>query len=686
MMLRRPVRRLIALLVLVGSWTPAIASIVIAWSFDLPKEPVPGAFLSASPLIVQSRFDDIGVTVALIYGALSAVLIARRPHPVAIVTSIHALGSGLAAFGVQWGLLGEQVPGLPLWGLLLHAAGWGYVPGTVGTTIVPLLLLRAPRVPGQRVLIGLGIALAAIATFPALTHQAAGAPANPLAIQNAEYQAALPVIYGIAVVVALALSLVVAVMLVVRWAGNPPEGRRRLGWLVVGHAFLTLSYAALVIPASVAVPTWVWDFGMIAPVVGQLFYPSAVLVLVLGPRLRGIDIAVSRVLVWSILTVIAVTAYLVVVGGLGAFLPWPQEVVGIVAAAAVGVALLPLRDWLQRRVDRLIWDDGEDPDELVRRLGERVGELESGAQGLEELVEALRGAARLGWAEIRSLPPGTERAASGAPNATTEEIELRAGGDAVGVLEIAPRRGERISRRTRRELHELAAIVAVALRLAQAGTSLEHARDSVLAMRSEERRALRRELHDGLGPALAGIGFGLAAADRLLDSDPPAARDLIIRLSEDLRSRVREIRNLVRTMRSEDAELDLRAELEELARDFSTAGPDIRVEAAPASAVPRALRRGVLLIAAEAVHNAVRHADATAITIELRAGITSAELVVTDDGNGFDGGTGSSGVGLTTMRERAAELGATIRIDSAPGAGTTIRVLVPLSVPQEVLA
>ncbi len=586
-------RRVLAALVLVFSWVPALASIVIAWVFALPAEPVPGAFLSASPPIVQSRFDDIGVTVAMIYGAVSAALIARRPHPVAIITSVHAVGSGIAALGVQWGLLGEIVPDLPFWGFLMHAAGWGYVLGTTGTTIVPLLLLRRPQIRGHRILIALGIAFAITTFIPTITHQVPGGPANPFAIPIPGYQAILPLWYGTSAVIAVGLSVVVAVLLVVRWAGNPPEGRQRLGWLAVGHAFLTLSYGALVLPAQVPVPDSVWDFGMIAPVVGQIFYPSAVLVLALGPRLRGVDLAVSRVLVWSILTVIAVTAYLLIGLGIAALLPWPSEAVGITAAAAVGVALIPARPWLQRRVDRLVWDEGGDPDELVRRLGERVGELESGTQGLAELVGALRAAARLGWVEIRSLPPGTERASAGVPSATRTELDLRVGGDLVGVLAVAPRRAERITRSRTRELEELAGIVAVVLRLAQANASLEAARDSVLAIRSTERRALRRELHDGIGPALAGVGFGLAAADRLLDSDPPAARELIERLAVDLQSRLHEVRALARAMRPEDGELDLRVDLEELARDFSAAGPEISVQAPAAASVPASLRRAL---------------------------------------------------------------------------------------------
>lgn len=666
-------RRLVAALVLAGSWLPALASIVVAWAFDLPREPVPGAFLSASPPIVQSRFDDIGVTVALIYGALSAALIVRRPHPVAIITAVHAVGSGIAALGVQWGLLGERVDGLPGWGLLLHAAGWGYIPGTVCTTIIPLLVLRGARPRGSRVLIALGLALAGIAFAAGLTHQAPGAPRNPFAIPAAGYQALLVPAYTVAVTAAVGLSIVVAIALAVRWAGRPPEGRRRLGWLVVGHSFLTLSYGALVLPAELDLPRGVWDFGMIAPVVGQIFYPSAVLVLVLGRRLRGVDVAVSSVLSWSILTVLAVSTYLVLETGLSALLPWPAESIGVLAASAVAIALIPAHDPIRRRVAALVWDEDGDPEELVRRLGERVGELDSGAHGLTALAAALRAALRLGRVEIASVAPKSVRAESGSTAEEGTRLALCAGGTQVGWLAVAPRRGEALTPRVRSELEELAPVVAVVLRLAQAGATLEAARDSVIAVRHGERRAMRRELHDGIGPALAGAGFGLAAVERLIDSDPEEARALLTRLDDDLRSRVREVESLVRATREEETVVDLGADLAELARDFSAAGPDVRVATEDPDGVPRTMRRTLYLIAAEAVLNAVRHAAAREIDVRLRADDDVVELAVSDDGRGL-GARRADGVGLATMRERAAELGAPLELVERPGGGLVVRV------------
>jgi len=676
-------RRAVALAVLLASWVPALASIVIAWVFRLPELPVPGVFLSASPPIVQSRFDDIGVVVALIYGALSAVLIARRPHPVAVLFAIHSVGSGIAAFGVQWGLLGVEYPDLPLWGLLAHAAGWGYIPGTVATTIVPVLLLRnRPLGPGAFGVVVTGLALAVLAFLPALVNQApivpgTDGPVNPLAIDSPAVQLALPYVYGVAVVCAVLLSTGVAVWVVREWRAATAGRRARVGWLAVGHVFLTASYLALVLPADESIPNAVWDFGMIAPVIGQLFYPSAALVLVLGTRLRGIDLAVSRVLLWTILTVAAVTSYLLVGELLAAAFPLDEVAVGILAAAIVAVALQPARRWIASGIDRLVYGPDGDPAQLLQRLGERVGEFDSGAEGLTGLAVGLRDALGVAAVEIAPDEPGAPTALAGSGNGEPLRVELRAAGARIGEIRVQPRAGERLSRSTVRELEGLAGVVATALRLALASARLSSARDALVAARQNERRTLRRELHDGIGPALAGVGFGLAAVDNLRSSDPTAAGDLAIRLARDLREQLVEVRRVARSVRREGTVFELSVELSELAADFAGSGVEVRVDTPAAWRVPADSARSVYLVAAEAVHNAVRHAGASRVSIGLgehEAGAVA--LVVHDDGHGFDATGVRGGVGLTTMREHAAESGAAFDLSSGSG-GTTVTLTLP---------
>ncbi|MBN9140789.1 MAG: hypothetical protein J0H23_08180 [Micrococcales bacterium] len=670
-------RRAAALAVLVASWGLALSSIVIAWVFELPDLPVPGVFLSASPPIVQSRFDEIGVVVALIYGALSAVLIARRPTSVAVILAVHAVGSGVAAFGVQWGLLGQRIPELPLWGLLAHAAGWGYIPGTAATAILPVLVLRRPLGRGARLVVAAGLGLAAIATLPALVNQApvdpaTGGPVNPIAIADPAVQSALPYIYGVAVSLAVLLSAAVAVWVVVEWRRSTGTRRGRLTWLAVGHAFLTLSYALLVIPAGEAVPRIVWDLGMVAPVAGQVLYSSAVLVLVLGTRIRGIDLAVSRVLLWTILVVVAITAYLAVGEVLKATTPLDAVATGILAAALVALALQWARRGIADGIDRLIYGPDGDPAQLLGRLGERVGEFDSGAEGLAGLASALRAALGAAAVEIAPDDAVSPTVVVGEPGGEATTLELRAAGARIGEIRVSSRPGERLSRPTLRQLEGLAGVVATALRLALASARLGDARDALVAARQAERRMLRRELHDGIGPALAGVGFGLAAVDNLRVGDPAAAGELATRLAQDLREQLGEVRRVARSVRADRTVFELSVELSELAADFAGSGVEVTVDAPAAWRVPARAIRPLYLVAAEGVHNAVRHSGAAVVAIRLVEDDDAVVLTVADDGHGFDASAVAGGVGLTTMREHAAEAGADLTLDAGP-AGTTIR-------------
>jgi len=271
---------------------------------------------------------------------------------------------------------------------------------------------------------------------------------------------------------------------------------------------------------------------------------------------------------------------------------------------------------------------------------------------------------------------------SGVANPTST-LPLRSAGSLIGVLSVGPRRGERMPRRTRSELEELVGPITTALLLVQAGDARERARDRVVEARQAERRSLRRELHDGIGPALAGIGFGLAAVENLADDDPEAASALAGRLGDDLRGRVADVQGLARELRPERVQRDLVVELADLAADFSAAGPVVAVDVADAALVPVEWRDALYLIAAEAVHNAVRHAEASVITLRVARDRDEVVLQVIDDGVGFDRSVVDEergwigGVGLASMRERAVEVGAALHVRSAPGRGSTVRVAFP---------
>ncbi|MCG8154599.1 hypothetical protein GUY44_29285, partial [Pimelobacter simplex] len=390
-------------LVVVTSWGLAGASVVIAWAFQLPAAPVPGTFLASSPPEAQAHFDDIGVTVAFVYAPLAAVLLLRRPHPVAVVMAVHAVGSGLAAFGVQYGLLAAERPGLPGGGFLAYAGGWGFVPGTFLTAIVPVLLLPDPARLLRRVLVPVVAVATAIAALTSLTHQSPGMLRNPLAPDWPAYQAAAQDIYAVAAGVTLMSSVGVVAVLVRRLRAASPDLRSPLRWLLVGHVFLTASYLVTVLPASLQLAAPVWAFATIAPIVGQIFYPSAILVMGLQHRLRGVDVAVSTVLTTSIVAVLAASGYYVTVTVLE-YAGEASAAAGFTTAAVIAVALLPAHNVIQHRVDRLVYGEAGAPERLVADLGAQVGEIATGDDGVRALAAALRTTLQLGSVHIGPAP------------------------------------------------------------------------------------------------------------------------------------------------------------------------------------------------------------------------------------------------------------------------------------------
>lgn len=674
-----------------ASWLLAFASLAIAWGAGLPEAPLPGVFLSAAPAAIHAGFDTIGVTVALLYGPVSALILARRPHPAGIILAVHAVGSGLAAFGVQYGLLGERVPGLPGWGLAAFAAGWGFVPGTFLTASLPLLVgpHRLGRI--EAMLVGANLVVAAAAFFLSLTQQSVPVPVNPLAIPVPGYQAMLPELYALLSSLAVAIAVASSGMLVLRWRRARGRARTGLAWLTLGHLFLSGSYLVLVLPEGLDAPGWLFAAGLVAPVLGQVLYPAAILVAVLGQRLWGVELIVSRLVLWALLTLAGIAVYLVVVLLVPLLLPG-TEGVWLVAPIAVALAAQPMRRWLQRRIDLLVYGAGAQPRALLRRLSERIGALEPGPAGLRELAESLRQVLRLGSVEVRStttplfaVSSSGHSVAAAAPTAgarrgTEHVVPLRAGSETAGVLVVQAPEGQRLDRRTIAVVTDVAGLVAAALRLAEANLVLERARAQLIDERAQERRAIRSELHDGLGPALAGTGFGLAAVENLLPARPQQAAGLLLELADELHRRAREVRQLadeVQPSPLEGGSLD--AALAALARRFDSPALQVRLRGERAGALPSAVQDALYLIAAEAIANAARHARAGSIEARIIRHGEQVELLVTDDGIGLPA-VPRPGVGLASMRERAESLGGSLTVAGCAD-GTIVRALLPARSP-----
>jgi signal transduction histidine kinase len=467
------------------------------------------------------------------------------------------------------------------------------------------------------------------------------------------------VFYWIATPLLLTATAVIWLGTVIRLVRSRSPERQQLALL-----------ACVVMPALIAsyshLPVWVAG-------ASALLVPVAIATGVLRYRLLGVEFVLRRGLVYGVLTATVVAAYLIAATLAGSALdrhPLPA----VLAAGVVAVGLTPARDRLQRAVDRLVYGERHDPLRAMTRLGDRVTDATE-----DDLLPAVLGAVveavRARGAQVVAAD-GRVLAHVGAAVLNGEVTRLRIAGRDVGTLRMATRTGQATYTDVdRRLIAALVPPVAALVRALDLAEALEVERDRVVVATRTERDRIRRDLHDSLGPSLAGIGLGLDGLDdelragRLVES-----ATLLGRLRDEAGNAVREVRQLIEGLRP--AALDeagLSAAVHRYAQRVSLAIPvDVCCDGLPA--LSPELETTAYLIITEALTNVVRHADASRAEVVLTAGQQALTITVSDDGTGLD--DAEPGVGLGSMQRRAEQLNGRFSIESSLD-GTTIRATIP---------
>lgn len=253
-------------------------------------------------------------------------------------------------------------------------------------------------------------------------------------------------------------------------------------------------------------------------------------------------------------------------------------------------------------------------------------------------------------------------------------------GDTLGELHLAPRTpGEAFSPADKRLLDELARQAGLAVHTVRLTSDLQHAREHLVTAREEERRRLRRDLHDGLGSALTSVMFKLDATDELLERDPEKARALLTDVRSQTQASITDIRRLVYNLRPPILdEWGLVAALREHVAQCALQNIQVSLDA-PESlpSLPAAVEVAVYRIVLEAVANVSRHSHATVCTIHLALLPNALTVEVRDNGVGRPANT-HTGVGIAAMHERAAELGGTCIVEDVLPTGTRVYAHFPL--------
>lgn len=467
---------------------------------------------------------------------------------------------------------------------------------------------------------------------------------------------------GFVLVVSLLFGAVLVVWFRLRSAAG--EARLQLLWVVWG---------ASSIPA-VLVVLWVDYFflggaSVLADVtlaLAGVLPVTAIAVAILKYRLFDVRVALSGTLVYGTLSLLVIGVY--------AFALFAAERLfgsatlgGAIAVVTVAVAAAPVVTVLRRRIGRWVYGYRSEPHEALRLLARRVDAADED-QLIASLTEAVAEAMRVDSVWIGQEPAADSERIMSAP--------LVHRGMQLGHLVVEVRPGRVLSIIDQGLLRDLAGYAALLVRAEQLNVELRASRTRIVSAREEERRRLRRDLHDGVGPSLAAMVLKLDAA-RVRDD--PAERDALIgETRTEVKETITEIRRLVDDL--QPAVIDQVGLIDAIRQRAVSLSGGIAVDVVGphrCPPLPAAIEVAAYRIASEAITNVARHAQASRCLVHIMLTDGALELLVEDNGRGL-GVELPSGVGTGSMRRRAAEIGGTCRIGPGRDGGVLVHAVLPL--------
>ncbi|MGZ9235830.1 MAG: sensor histidine kinase, partial [Anaerolineales bacterium] len=419
-----------------------------------------------------------------------------------------------------------------------------------------------------------------------------------------------------------------------------------------------------------------------------LLLPISIVVAVLRYRLWDINPIINRTLVYGALSASTIILYIVAVGIFSNYFQNSRVnfLVSFIATGAVAVLFEPLRERLQRTVNRFMYGERDDPATVLTHLSSRLDSAFAPDSVLQTIVETLVQTLRLPYAAISVFPADAEEepriiAETGHPTSELIRVSLTYQTERVGELILAPRAvGEAFSTADMNLLNIIAGQAGIAVHNLRLTRDLQRSREKLITAQEEERRRLRRDLHDGIGPTLASLSQRLDNASELVKSDPEKSILLLKELKGQVKGTVAEIRRLVYALRPPVLdEFGLASALREHVAQYSgPSGMSVTFDVTePLPPLPAAVEVAAYRIVVEAFTNIVRHAEASRCNIKIKWDGSSLFLEITDDGKGLAAKT-HSGVGLSSMQERAAELGGKTFIENIPSGGTRVHARLPI--------
>ncbi len=616
---------------------------------------------------------------ALAFGVIAVLVLSKQPGnrlgPLLAGASLLVAISVAADDYAYYGL--HTRPGsLPLIGLAVWCAGVLWVPGfmvIIGslTLLFPNGRLASPawRWPARAVGAAVVVGTLAAGTTQSIVD-------DPMGGGIVDSPVDLPVPDGLQMAVAAACIAVVIAVALAAAVGIAIRMRRVTGPERQQYAWFVASVLLLVIPMMLPIE--------LPETVGLGLTVLAIAALGVGIVRYGafdIEVVLSRTLAYLVLTGGALVAYSVAAVAVGA-----QLGAGLFPAAAAAAAVLLLaaiRQRVQRAVNRLLYGDRRDPLSALTTLGNRLGAALDSDAVLPAVAETVRQTLRLPYAAVRLANDREPACTSGELPARTVEFNLVHAGQQVGSLVVGVRRGEvGLSAADTRLLETFAAQIGVAAHDVRVSRELRQSREALVTSREEERRRIRQDLHDGLGPTLAGISLGLETAARRARRTDPEISGLLDSLGAETSAAVTEIRRIVADLHP--TMLDVIGLVPALVHHAGLISSRtrgdlvIKVVAEPLPELPTAVEAAAYRITLEALTNVVRHSGAAACDVRLTMN-GGLHLTIRDDGIGAVPIEPVRGAGLASMRARAEELGGACMVSFRRNVGTEVVARLPVT-------
>jgi signal transduction histidine kinase len=478
--------------------------------------------------------------------------------------------------------------------------------------------------------------------------------------------------------------------------------RQQTKWVVYG---VTVSFIGSIVASGFFVYPVFADNPLSYIYLSALLYtivsviPITLALAILRKRLWEIDPLVNRTILYGVLSLSIILIYAVLILYLSnLFKTEGNYLISFFSTAVVAILFSPLKERLQRIVNRLLKGRHDDPYSVLRELGDHLSKPLRHEEMLRVAAESIKAALRLPYAAISLNVAEDEKMAVEAGKAAYDlhYLPIVHGGEELGTLMVSSRSPDEAFTADDRRLLDvlirqagpIVQNVKMNMGMELLAASLQESRERLVLAREEERLHIRRNLHDDLAPKLLSLSFNVAAAEQYVKKSPDQALALLGELRTVIRTTVDEIRTMVHDLRPPTLdEFGLLGSIQARIDDIQkTAADGFAVELiAPTQlpSLPAAVEVAAYRIITEALVNVLKHARASrcSVTININAG-KELQITVADNGVGLPAvikPSGKGGIGLKSMRERTAELGGQCFFEKIDSGGTRITALLPFA-------